>query len=216
MDSKMARRQMVEQQVRAWDVLDASVLKTLMDLPRDQFVPDEFKSMAFADTELPIGHEQLMMTPTVEGRLLQTLALRKSDNVLEIGTGSGFLTACLARLACSVTSIDIHDDFLQSATARLLHLGITNVELAAMDATRQLPDGQFDAIAITGSIPTFDPRYVSALKPGGRLFVVVGDAPVMDARLVRIENGKEWSVESVFETELAPLINSRLPTQFSF
>ena len=216
MDRKIARQQMVEQQVRAWDVLDASVLKTLMDISRDEFVPSEFKSMAFADTELPIGHGQLMMTPTVEGRLLQSLALEKKDNVLEIGTGTGFLTACLARLANSVTSIDIHDEFLQSAAVKLQDAGIANVELALMDATQLLPDGQFDAIAVTGSIATFDPRYVSALKPGGRLFVVVGDPPIMDARLVRTENGKEWSSKSIFETELAPLINSRPPAQFSF
>ena len=216
MDTKMARQQMVEQQVRAWDVLDASVLRTLMDLPREQFVPSGFESMAFADTELPIGHGQSMMTPTVEGRLLQALALRKSDSVLEIGTGSGFLTACLARLAGSVTSIDIHDDFLQSAAAKLQDTGIANVELALMDATQLLPDGQFDAIAVTGSIPTFDPRYISALKPGGRLFVVVGDPPVMDARLVQPVNGNEWSCESVFETELVPLTSGRAADRFSF
>ena len=216
MDMKIARQQMVEQQVRAWDVLDEAVLGILMDLPREQFVPSEFESMAFADTELPIGHEQSMMTPIVEGRLLQSLALRKTDNVLEIGTGTGFLTACLARLANSVTSIDIHDDFLQSAAVKLQDTGIANVELALMDATQQLPDGQFDAIAVTASMPTLDLRYVSALKPGGRLFVVVGESPVMDALLIRLDSSKEWSAESVFETELAPLINCRPPVRFLF
>jgi protein-L-isoaspartate(D-aspartate) O-methyltransferase len=216
MDMKIARQQMVEQQVRAWDVLDEAVLGILMDLPREQFVPSEFESMAFADTELPIGHEQSMMTPIVEGRLLQSLALRKTDNVLEIGTGTGFLTACLARLANSVTSIDIHDDFLQSAAVKLQDTGIANVELALMDATQQLPDGQFDAIAVTASMPTLDLRYVSALKPGGRLFVVVGESPVMDALLIRPDSSKEWSAESVFETELAPNINCPPPVRFLF
>lgn len=216
MNVKFARQQMVEQQVRAWDVLNASVLQILSDLPREQFVPPGFESLAFADTGIPIGHGQSMMTPTVEGRVLQALALEETDEVLEIGTGSGFLTACLARLADSVTSIDIHDDFLQAAAANLEEAGVSNVALASMDATQQLPDGQFDAIAITGSIQAFDPRYVMALKPGGRLFIVIGDAPVMDARLLRRAGDKDWVTESLFETELLPLVNGALPPQFSF
>jgi protein-L-isoaspartate(D-aspartate) O-methyltransferase len=215
MNTDMARRQMVEQQIRAWDVFDASILELLKALPREQFVPAHFQSTAFADAELPIGHGQSMMTPTVEGRVLQTLAPQQTDDVLEIGTGSGFLTACLARLSNSVTSIDIYDDFLDSAAGKLEDTGIANVDLQLMDATQQLPEGQFDVIAITGSIAQFDPRYVSILKPGGRLFVIVGEAPVMDACLVTpAENG--WTVDTVFETELAPLVNGNLPPQFLF
>jgi protein-L-isoaspartate(D-aspartate) O-methyltransferase len=215
MNTDMARRQMVEQQIRAWDVFDASILELLKDLPREQFVPAHFQSTAFADAELPIGHGQSMMTPTVEGRVLQALTPQQTDDVLEIGTGSGFLTACLARLSNSVTSIDIYDDFLSSAAGKLEDTGIANVDLQLMDATQQLPEGQFDVIAITGSIAQFDPRYVSILKPGGRLFVVVGEAPVMDACLVTpAENG--WTVDTVFETELAPLVNGNLPPRFLF
>jgi protein-L-isoaspartate(D-aspartate) O-methyltransferase len=215
MNTDMARRQMVEQQIRAWDVFDASILELLKDLPREQFVPAHFQSTAFADAELPIGHGQSMMTPTVEGRVLQALTPQQTDDVLEIGTGSGFLTACLARLSNSVTSIDIYDDFLSSAAGKLEDTGIANVDLQLMDATQQLPEGQFDVIAITGSIAQFDPRYVAILKPGGRLFVVVGEAPVMDACLVTpAENG--WTVDTVFETELAPLVNANLPPRFLF
>ncbi len=215
MNTDMARRQMVEQQIRAWDVFDAPILELLKSLPREQFVPAQLRSTAFADAELPIGNGQSMMTPTVEGRVLQSLIPQSTDDVLEIGTGSGFLTACLARLANSVTSIDIYDDFLRTATGKLEDLAITNVDLQLMDATQQLPEGQFDVIAVTGSIAEFDPRYVSILKPGGRLFVVVGEAPVMDACLVTpADNG--WTVDTVFETELAPLVNGDLPPKFTF
>ena len=216
MNTDFARQQMVEQQVRAWDVLDADILEVLKNVPREQFVPTRFEALAFADTEIPIGHGQMMMTPTLEGRVLQALELNSTDSVLEIGTGTGFLAACLARLVKKVTSIDIHESFLKSASTKLQDSGINNVELAAMDATLDLPDEQFDAIAVTGSIQNFDPRFVMALKPEGRLFVVVGDAPAMDARLIRRISESEWRTESLFETELVPLVHGSLPPQFSF
>jgi len=216
MNTDFARQQMVDQQVRAWDVLDAGILDVLKKVPREQFVPAGFESLAFADTEIPIGHGQSMMTPTIEGRVLQALGLKPEEDVLEIGTGTGFLAACIARLAASVTSIDIYDDFLEKATANLEDTGIDNVELLQMDATQELPDGHFDAIAVTGSIQTFDPRLVMALKPEGRLFVVVGDAPVMEARLVQRTGDNEWQAKVWFETDLTPLVNGALPPQFSF
>lgn len=216
MNTDTARQQMVEQQVRAWDVLDASVLETLSEVPRELFVPAEFQSMAFADVEIPIGNGQSMMTPTVEGRVLQSLALGKADDVLEIGTGSGFLAACMARLAHTVTSIDIDDDFLQRAAVNLKNAGVTNVDLMQMDATQQLPNGEFDAIVITGSIPAFDSRYVAALKPGGRVFVVTGDSPTMEAHLMRLDDAGNWSDTCLFETELLPLVNSDHRSGFSF
>ena len=216
MNIDFARQQMVRQQVRAWEVYDSGILSVLQQVPREQFVPSGFEPIAFADTEIPIGHGQCMMTPTLEGRLLQSLRLKKSDNVLEIGTGSGFLAACLGRLAKSVTSIEIFADFLDSAAASLEDTGIHNVELLSMDATRELPDQHYDAIAVTGSMPVFDPRLVMALKPAGRLFVVVGEAPVMDARLVERTGENDWHSESLFETELAPLLNVAEPTAFSF
>ena len=216
MNTEFARQQMVNQQVRAWDVLDATVLQVMSTVPRERFVPAGFEALAFADTQIPIGHGQTMMTPTVEGRLLQALGLRRSDNVLEIGTGTGFLTACLASLAASVTSVDIHDEFLRSAARHLEDIGIENVDLAAMDATQELPKDHYDAIAVTGSIQTFDPRYVEALHPGGRLFVIVGNAPAMDARLIRRTGDNDWRSETLFETNLMPILHGALPPQFSF
>jgi protein-L-isoaspartate(D-aspartate) O-methyltransferase len=216
MNIDFARQQMVEQQIRTWDVFDAAVLKVLGTVPREQFVSAGFESLAFADTELPIGHGQVMMTPSLEGRLLQALAVESSDAVLEIGTGSGFLTACLARLAGSVTSVDVYEVFLAAARANLADSGIGNFELHTMDATQQLPDGTFDVIAVTGSIEVFDQRYAKALNPGGRLFVVVGRAPSMEALLVRRVDANDWHTSNLFETVLPALINGAMPPQFNF
>ena len=216
MDTDFARQKMVEQQVRAWDVLDADVLQVLKDIPREQFVPTGYESLAFADTDIAIGHGQAMMTPTLEGRVLQALKPTSRDNVLEVGTGSGFLTACLARLSAHVTSIDIYADFLDTASANLEDTGVDDVALLQMDATESLPDGAFDVIAVTGSIERFDPRFVDALAPNGRLFVVVGAGPAMDARIVTRTGDNVWDSESLFETTLAPLVNGVEPPQFSF
>ncbi len=216
MNTDYARLQMVNQQVRGWNVYDEDVLAMLGQLPREHFVPEEFISLAFADIALPIGHGEFMMTPTIEGRLLQALSLDGDENVLEIGTGSGFMTACLAQLASHVTSIDIYDDFIESAAEKLADEEIGNVELLQMDATQALPEGRFDAIAVTGSIQSFDPRFVEALSPHGRLFVVVGDGPAMQARLIERTEEHDWQTVSLFETELAPLVHGALPPQFSF
>ena len=216
MNIDFARQQMVNQQVRGWNVYDEDVLATLREVPREQFVPPEYKSLAFADTEIAIGHGEHMMSPTVEGRVLQALGLRGSERVLEVGTGSGFLTACLAVLAADVTSIDIYDDFLRTAAGSLAACGISNVELLEMNAMKELPDGGFDAIAVTGSLQSFDPRFVDALNPGGKLFVIVGDAPAMEAKLVHRTDEKDWQTVSLFETTLAPLVNGALPPQFCF
>ena len=216
MNIDFARQQMIDQQVRAWTVLESSVLEVLTATPRELFVPQDYESLAFADMEIPLGHDQSMMTPTVEGRVLQALELDGSESVLEIGTGSGFLTACLASLGSSVTSIDIYEDFVDRAAGLLRNSDVRNVRLMTMDATQELPDEQFDAIAVTGSIERLDQRFVDALLPGGRLFVVVGSPPVMDARLVRRTGDNDWHSESLFETQLAPLVNGTLPPQFSF
>jgi len=216
MNIDFARRQMVNQQVRGWNVYDEDVLSTLRELPREQFVPPEYKALAFADTEIAIGHGEHMMSPTVEGRVLQALGLRGEERVLEVGTGSGFLTACLAKLSADVTSIDIHGDFLRKAAGNLAACGISNIDLLRMNAMKELPDGGFDAIAVTGSMQTFDPRFVDALNPGGKLFVVVGNAPAMEAKLVHRTDENDWETVSLFETTLAPLVNGALPPQFRF
>jgi protein-L-isoaspartate(D-aspartate) O-methyltransferase len=216
MNIEHARQQMVQQQVRTWAVFDAAILKVLSSVPREQFVLPGLEPLAFAETELPLRHGQLMMTPNVEGRMLQALEIKPSDHALEIGTGSGFITACLARLAKSVTSIDLYEDFQTMAAANLEDSGINNFDLQLMDATQQLPDEKYDVIAVTGSIEAFDPRLVMALNHGGRLFVVVGSSPNMEARLVLRTGENDWQTSSLFETDLPALVNAGLPLQFSF
>ena len=216
MDTDFARQQMVEQQVRAWEVLHPDILRVLKDIPREQFVPTGCEALAFADTEIPIGRGQSMMTPTLEGRVLQALDPQAGDKVLEIGTGTGFLSACFRRLAAHVTSVDIHEDFLETAKVNLEDSGISDVSLLAMDATRELPDETFDVIAVTASVEEFDPRYLGVLAPGGRLFIVVGKAPAMEARLVTKTGDKDWETESLFETQLAPLVDANRRSEFLF
>lgn len=216
MNTDFARQQMIEQQVRAWDVLDEKVLDTLKMMKRERFVPESYAAMAFADTEIPLDHGQMMMTPTIEGRVLQALLVGDKERVLEIGTGSGFLTACLAALSSHVTSIDIYADFLKTAGERLLDAEINNVELLEMDATKSLPGGTFDAIAVTGSVQIVNDNWRQSLSIGGRLFVVVGDAPAMSALCITRAGENDWQSENLFETDLAALINGALPPQFSF
>jgi protein-L-isoaspartate(D-aspartate) O-methyltransferase len=216
MNTELARRQMVAQQVRSWEVSDPSVLRVLSELQREQFVPSGFEDLAFADTEVPLPHGQVMMTPVVEGKLLQALRLEPQHNVLEVGTGTGFLTVCLANLCAAVTSVDVFSDFIAMAKSSLAEAGVENIELLCMDATTDLPKGQFDAVAVTGSLPAFDTRFIDAVKPGGRLFVVVGDPPVMDARIVTRTSENDWTSKSLFETDLRPLLNAARPSPFSF
>jgi protein-L-isoaspartate(D-aspartate) O-methyltransferase len=216
MDTDYARLQMVNQQVRGWNVYDERVLDMLKELPREAFVPTGFEHLAFADLAIPLGHGETMMTPTIEGRLLQALGLCGDENVLEIGTGSGFMTACLARLASQVTSIDIYGDFVESAWEKMLQVEIENVDIMQMDATQELPEGQFDAIAVTGSIQVFNPRFVDALADHGRLFVVVGDSPAMEAKLIERTGEHDWQTVSLFETDLRPLVHGNMPPQFTF
>ena len=216
MNIDFAREQMVQQQIRAWDVLDELVLETFRDVPREAFVPADFEALAFAETEIPIGHGEHMLAPVIEGRILQALEIEAGDRVLEIGTGTGFLTACIARLADTVVSIDIHDDFIKAARERFDALEIGNAELTTMDGMTELPEGPFDAIVVGGSIERFDQRFVDALAPGGRLFVVVGDAPAMEARLVTQGDDKDWHSEVLFETDLRRLVNGSLPESFFF
>lgn len=216
MNTDLARRQMVQQQVRTWDVSDAEVLRVISELRREQFVPTGYENLAFADTEIPLPHGQAMMKPIVEGRLLQALQLKPQHNVLEIGTGTGFLTACLAKLSAAVSSIDIFSDFTTTAKSNLAEAGLSNIELLHMDATEELPKGQFDAVAVTGSLPVFDTRFVDAMKLGGRLFVIVGDSPVMDARIVTRVGENDWETKSLFETDVQPLLNATRPSSFSF
>ena len=201
MNFDQARFAMIEQQVRPWDVLDPRVLEALMFVHREDFVVAGHKQMAFADLPLPLAHGEVMMKPVVEGRMLQALALEPGEEVLEIGTGSGFISACLARLARAVTSIDLHADFTESARQRLAAAGINNVRLETADAMRWQPGRQFDAIAVTAAVATIPSLFTDWLKPGGRLFVIRGYSPVQEAvRVVRRDDGLH--VESLFETDV--------------
>jgi protein-L-isoaspartate(D-aspartate) O-methyltransferase len=211
-----ARTQMVRQQVRAWDVLDPAVLDVLARTPREAFVPSRFRSLAFADTSIPLEHGEVMMTPQVEGRLLQALALGPSDRVLEVGTGSGFLTACLAGLAGRVLSLEIHPDLSAGAARSLAAAGIGNADLKVADVFGFSPAERFDAIAVTGSVPEPWLPFREWLAVGGRLFVVVGREPVMEATLVERLGENEWSTRSLFETVLPPLRHIPIGPRFVF
>lgn len=215
MNTILSRQQMVKQQVRVWDVFDQAVLNVLGNVAREQFVPAGCEDVAYADTEIPLPHGQVMLRPIIEGRLLQALALGASDEVLEIGTGTGYLTACLASMSASVSSIDIHEEFTAAATRNLETAEINNASVQCMDAIAKLPDGKFDAIAVTGSVPRIDDRFVAALKPGGRLFLVVGKSPAMSALLITHDGG-ELQQSALFETDIPALENVAKESVFSF
>jgi protein-L-isoaspartate(D-aspartate) O-methyltransferase len=207
---------MIEQQVRAWDVLDPRVLELLRRVPRERFVPASQRFLAFADAEVPLPQGQHMLRPSVAGRALQALELTGTENVLEIGAGSGYLTACLAAGAQHVQSVELFDELTEMARGNLAALGIGNAEIATADATQTIGDKRYHAIAITASLPLYDPRFERHLEIGGRLFVVVGEAPVMEARLVRRRSEDVWVTESLFETVVDPLINARRRESFAF
>lgn len=215
-DVAAARRQMIEQQVRAWEVLDARVLETMERVPREEFAPPAYRELAFADLSVPLGHGQSMLPPKLEGRILQSLQIEVDDTVLEVGTGSGFFAACLASLAREVRSIDIFPDFVNGARVSLRRAGVSNVSVEAMDAMTLSVEGAYDVIALTGSLPVYDTRFQRALAPGGRLFVVVGQGPVMEARRVTRAGPAEWLRESLFETCVDPLIHAPEPPRFVF
>ncbi len=210
MDLQLARSNMIEQQVRPWDVLDQRVLDVLAEVPREAFLAPQHKGVAYSDFQLPIGHGQHMLKPTVDGRLLQALLLRLTDTVLEIGTGSGYLTACLARLSAHVDSIEIIPALAESAKARLNDMGVSNVSLLQQDAaeTWDARDG-YDAIAFTGAIPAIPDYYRNKMNVGGRLFAMVGELskPTMEAVLITRIRDNEWSKESLFEASVDPLVN---------
>lgn len=213
-DFQQARFAMVEQQVRPWDVLDPRVLETLMTVRREDFVPTRHRKLAFADLPLPLEHGEVMMKPVVEGRLLQALALSPGDEVLEVGTGSGFVTACLANLAREVTSIDRHADFIERTRARLVADGVTNVRLDTADVFTWQPGRQFDAICITGAVATHPERFAEWLRPGGRLFVIHGQSPVQEAILIT-RDGDGFLRESLFETDVPYLHGAEPAPQFT-
>jgi len=216
LDVASARRQMIEQQVRAWDVLDADVLDVMGRLPREEFAPPAYRDLALADMRVPLAHGQAMLSPKLEGRILQSLAIKRDDAVLEVGTGSGWFAACLAGLARSVRTLEIFPDLAETAGDNLARNGVRNVTVEAMDAMTLLPGVDYDVIALTGSLPMHDPRFEQCLAMGGRLFVVVGQGPAMEARLVTRVGRDEWMRESLFETVVDPLLHAEQPSRFVF
>ena len=216
MDIEQARFNMVEQQIRTWDVLDQDVLDLLFSVRREEFVPAAYRQLAFADLELPLGDGERMWTPKMEARVLQELDLAGGESVLEIGTGSGYFTALLASRKALVTSVEINPRLAAEARGRLARAGIGAVELAVGDGAQGFGGQQYDAIVLTGSTPIVPESLVAQLLPGGRLFAVVGDAPVMAARLLRSVAPGAVTATDLFETVIPPLRNAAQPARFLF
>ena len=217
MNIEQARYNMVEQQIRPWDVLNQDVLDLLFRVRREDFVPRQHQALAFVDMEIPLGHGQSMWTPKLEARAIQELAIRPTDRVLEIGTGSGYLTALLAADAAEVVSVDIEPEFTAAASQTLRAHGIHNVTLHTGDAARDWPDeAGFDVIVLTGSTPLLPDAYRRRLKVGGRLFAIVGEAPVMQAQLITCTAPGATRSVVLFETCVAPLLNAPQPAAFVF
>ena len=217
MNFEQARQNMVENQVRPWEVLDARVLDVLGRVRREDFVAPEHRQLAFADVCLPLGHGEVMMKPVLEGRLLQALELNPDDRVLEVGTGSGFFTACLAGLAGQVVSVDIHADFTHTAAQRLTAAGVGNVTLDTGDAViGWSPTGQFDVVVLTGAVAHLPERMLAWLKPGGRLLAIRGMSPAQQVVLMTQEGAGRYREEVLLETDLPYLVHAEPPRQFVF
>jgi len=217
MNLEQARANMVEQQIRPWEVLDQAVLDLLYAVPREEFVPAAYRNLAFADMEIPIGEGERMMAPKIEARLLQSLALRKTDRVLEVGTGSGYLTALLARSAAHVHSLEIRPALAAFGRANLERQGVDNVTLEIGDGARGDPKrAPYDAIVLTGSTPVLPAALREQLAPGGRLFAVVGEPPIMVARLITCTAPGTYRAADLFDTLLAPLANAERTPRFRF
>jgi protein-L-isoaspartate(D-aspartate) O-methyltransferase len=216
MQPTSASEQMIEQQVRAWEVLDERVLGWLRQVPRERFVPPQQRFLAYADAEVPLPEGQHMLRPSVVGRLLQALEPAPGMRVLEVGAGSGFVTACLRAAGARVRSLELFAELATLAARNLNALGLSDVEIVNADALNADTGERYDAIALTASLPVYDPRFERQLAIGGRLFVVVGEAPVMEARLIRRISETAWATDSLFETVIDPLVNALRPARFSF
>ena len=214
-----ARFNMVQQQIRPWSraIPSDSILNLMSHIPREDFVPAKYRNLAFCDTETPIGFDQVMMNPKIEAGLLQALDIKSNETVLEVGTGSGYLTALLAGLARHVVTVEIVPELKEQAEAKFKTHGIVNVSCECGDASNGWPqNGPYDVIVITGSVPLMLHDFKESLNIGGRLFVVVGDGHAMSAELIRCTGKNQFTQQSLFETELAPLSNIAQPDRFLF
>ena len=216
MNQEQARFNMIEQQIRPWNVADDDVLKVMKQIPREHFVPDNYKRLAFADIQVPLADGQQMMEPKVEARLLQALLIKPGDRVLEVGTGSGYVTACLDWLSDEVTSIEIHAQLSQQAQQHLAAIGISDVTLLVGDVFDTAPDQKFDVIAVTGGLPADSDYFEKMLAVGGRLFQIVGVGPAATAQLVTRVREDAFRRENLFEIEVAPLQNAPAVEAFVF
>ncbi len=216
-DVERARFNMVEQQIRPWEVLDQEVLDLLFEVRREEFVPERYRSLAFADLEIPLGHGEKMLAPKLEARLLQELAVKPTDRILEVGTGSGYMTALLAKRGAHVYSVEIIPEFTAGAQQRLAAHGIGNVTLHTGDGARGWAGhAPYDVILLTGSVPVLADAFGRRLNAGGRLLAVVGEAPVMEARLITCASGGALHAVGLFETCISPLKNAPQPERFVF
>ena len=216
MNIDQARFNMVEQQIRTWEVLDQEVLDLLYEIRREEFLPPASKSLAFVDMEIPLGYGEVMLAPKLEARMLQELAVRLTDRVLEIGSGSGYMTALLAKRASFVDSVEIVPELNAFAAKNLTAHGIENVKLHLGDGAQGWPGSAYDVIVLTGSTPVLAPTFLSQLNGGGRLLAVIGDAPVMKATLFTAAGKGEVASIELFETSIAPLRNAPQPQRFVF
>lgn len=208
---------MVEQQIRTWNVLDQEVLDLLYQVKREEFVPAAYRFMAFTDMEIPLEHDAVMLTPKMEARILQELNIRKTDKILEIGTGTGYMTALLAKLGAHVYSVEIVPELHTMARINLQAHDITNVTLEQGDAAQGWPDhGPYDVIVLTASTPVLPETFQQSLAPGGRLFAIVGEEPVMKAQLITCVTPGNYHLTHLFETCTAPLKNALQREQFHF
>lgn len=217
MNFDQARFNMVEQQIRPWEVLDSRVLSLLETIHREDFVPVRYRKLAFADIAVPLDCGQVMMRPKIEARMLQALELGEDETALEIGTGSGFVTACLAALVKRVVSVEIFDELHKEAASKLQDKRISNVELFVGDVMKGWqPEQAHDVVVVTGSVPMVTEQFKGWVNPGGRMFVVTGDSPAMVAKLFTRLDVTNWTEESLFETDLGRLVHSEPPPVFEF
>jgi len=217
MNFEQARYNMIEKQIRPWEVLDQETLDLFSSIHREDFIPDDYKTLALSDISIPLMHNQVTMTPKVEARLIQGLKVEKHEKILEIGTGCGYLTALLASRGAVVHSVDIFREFAQLARPRLDKYGLDNVHLLTGDAINGWPDaGRYDVIVVTGSIPLLGDGYQQQLNINGRLFVIIGRSPVMEAIIITRIGNSEFSSESLFETDLPALIGAPSGPVFKF
>ena len=217
MDLEQARFNMIEQQIRTWEVLDQRVLDLVQQIHREDFIPEPYKQLAFADVNIPLAHGEITMTPKMEARILQSIDIHPGDNILEIGTGCAYFTALLASVGGTVHSVDIYPDFTEQAQSLLVNHGLGNIQLYTGDALYGWPSaGPYNVIAVTGSVPSLFTEYREQLTVGGRLFVITGESPLMDAWLITRVGEDEWSQESLFETDIPPLVGAARTTHFEF